>query len=190
MTMATMESLYASLDQAELRNVANCSSLLIEDVRQEARLLCWCIASGQCDFDPAKGSPRQYVMGHLWGMTMRYPVSMRLGGSGPADARSEGAEEFETPWVREMLLASPHAQEPVDPLNALLEREETNEQVRLGSSRKQEVLAQLPMRDRTFAELLLAVPIDKVADLYGLSVRAVRYRQEELFKQLGELGSI
>jgi hypothetical protein len=187
MTMATMESLYASLDQAELRNVANCSSLLIEDVRQEARLLCWCIASGQCDFDPAKGSPRQYVMGHLWGMTMRYPVSMRLGCSGHADARSEGAEEFETPWVREMLISSPHTQEPVDPLNALLEREETIEQVRLGSSRKQEVFAQLTTRDRTLAELLLSVPIDQVAVLYGLSVRAVRYRQEELLKQLNSM---
>lgn len=95
----------------------------------------------------------------------------------PAGAQTKDAEEFETPWVREMLLASP--------LNAPLAREENAEQVRLGSSRKQEVFAQLNTRDRTFAELLLAVPIDKVAALYGLTVRAVRYRQEEVLKQLG-----
>ena len=56
--------------------------------------------------------------------------------------------------------------------------------MRLGSSRKQEVLVQLNSRDRTFAELLLAVPIDQVADLCGLTVRGVRYRQEEVLKQL------
>ncbi|MGA7181580.1 MAG: hypothetical protein WBX11_18630 [Thiobacillaceae bacterium] len=188
MVMETMEALYAGLDQGELRSVAGCCSLSIEDVRQEARLLCWCIASGQCDFDPARGSPRQYVMGHLWGMTLRYPVSMRLGCSNHPAAQTEGAEEFESAWVREKLLASPHTQEPVDPLNALLAREENADQVRLGSSRKQAVFEQLTTRDRTFAELLLAVPIDQVAELYGLSVRAVRYRQEELLKQLYSRG--
>ena len=78
----TMETLYADLDQNDLRNVAGCCSLSIEDVRQEARLLCWSIASGQCDFDPAPGTPRQYVMGRLWGITLRYQVSVRLGCSG------------------------------------------------------------------------------------------------------------
>ena len=60
--------------------------------------------------------------------------------------------------------------------------------MRLGSSRKQEVFVQPNVRDRTFAELLLAVPIDQVAELYGLTIRAVRYRQEESSKQLGDIG--
>ncbi|MGO9443924.1 MAG: hypothetical protein ACLPXB_04010 [Thiobacillaceae bacterium] len=179
-----MEALYADLDQSELKSVAQCCSLSIDDVRQEARLLCWSIASGQCDFDPVRGTPRRYVMGRLWGMTQRYQVSLRLDSLGHDDA----SPSLDTPWVRDRLLASPHAQEPVDPLNALLEREETTEQVRLKSSRKQEVLAQLTTRDRTLAELLLSVPIEQVADLYGLSVRAVRYRHEGLFRQLGEIG--
>ena len=48
------------------------------------------------------------------GMTMRYRVSMRLGRLSQPGAQTKGTEEFETPWVREMLLASPK------PLNALL----------------------------------------------------------------------
>ncbi|MGA7180996.1 MAG: hypothetical protein WBX11_15630 [Thiobacillaceae bacterium] len=187
MALEAMQALYADLDQNELRNVAGCCSLSIEDVRQEARLLCWSIVSDQCDFDPARGTPRQYVMGRLWRMTLRYQVSVRLGCSGCDGKRdSEGAEDMEARWVREMLLTSPHTQEPVDPLNALLAREAVMEQACLGSSKKQQVFARLNMRDRTFAELLLTVPIDQVASLYGLTVRAVRYRQEEILRQLGK----
>lgn len=58
--------LYASLCQDELRNVAVAMRVDIGDVRQEAQLLCWTIASGQSKFDDEKGSPRQYIMGSLW----------------------------------------------------------------------------------------------------------------------------
>jgi hypothetical protein len=187
MSVDDLEALYAGLDQDELRSVAGCCSLSIEDVRQEARLLCWCIVSAQCSYDPLLGSPRQYVMGRLWGMTLRYPVSVRLNGQ-VADAESQ---ETETPWVRERLLASPHVQEPVDPLLALITREEAAESESLSQSRKRQRLDRLNVRDRTFAELLLSAPIDRVAELYGITVRAARYRQEELLKQLdGEGGTL
>jgi hypothetical protein len=174
-----METLYAGLDAGELRSVAACCSLSIEDVRQEAQLLCWCIASGQCDFDPAQGTPRQYIMGRLWGLTLRYQVSLSL-----THSHDEESPEVESPWARELLLSSPHVQEPLDPLTELVAREDEREKEDQIKIRKQKLMAGLNARDRTFAEMLLAAPIDQVAALYGLTVRAARYRQVELLKQL------
>ena len=174
-----MEALYASLDQSELRSVAACCSLSIEDVRQEAQLLCWCIASDQCDFDPALGTPRQYIMGRLWGLTLRYQVSLSL-----THDHGEASQEIESPWARELLLTSPHVQEPLDPLTELVTREDEQEKETQIKIRKQKLMSRLNARDQTFAEMLLATPIDQVAALYGLTVRAARYRQVELLKQL------
>jgi hypothetical protein len=184
MSTDAFDALYAELDQSELRSVAGCCSLSIEDVRQEARLLCWCIVSDQCSYDPRLGSPRQYVMGRLWGMTLRYPVSVRFDSPvGDADGL-----EAETPWLRERLLDSPHVQEPLDPLLALITQEEAADRDSQIQSLKRQRLARLNARDRAFAELLLSVPIDRVAQLYGITVRAARYRQEELLKQLNGEG--
>jgi hypothetical protein len=58
--------LYELLSQPELSSVAKVTKTEIEDVRQDAKLLCWLIATGQSKHDPAKGGVRQYVMGHLW----------------------------------------------------------------------------------------------------------------------------
>ena len=63
--------LYSTLSQQELRNVAARARLSIEDVRQEALLRCWQIASGQSDYQPCLGTVRQYVMAKLWGLAVR-----------------------------------------------------------------------------------------------------------------------
>lgn len=58
--------LYALLSQAELQSVAKTMRCEIADVRQDAMLLCWLIATEQSKFDASKGSVRQYIMGHMW----------------------------------------------------------------------------------------------------------------------------
>ena len=63
--------LYAALSQHELQNVAARARLSIEDVRQEALLRSWQIASGQSDYQPHRGSVRQYIMAKLWGLAAR-----------------------------------------------------------------------------------------------------------------------
>ena len=63
----------------------------------EAANACWQEAGQRYGIDPVL----------LYGMTRRYPVSMRLGCLSQPGAQTKGAEEFETPWIREMLPASP-----------------------------------------------------------------------------------
>lgn len=63
--------LYAALSQHELRNVAARARLSVEDVRQEAWLCCWQIASGRSDYEAGRGSVRQYLMAKLWGLAAR-----------------------------------------------------------------------------------------------------------------------
>lgn len=63
--------LYAALSQPELRNVAARARLSIADVRQEALLCCWQVASGRSDYDVRRGTVRRYVMAKLWGLAAR-----------------------------------------------------------------------------------------------------------------------
>lgn len=67
----TYQELYAVLSQCELRNVASRAHLSLADVRQEALLRCWQIASGRSEYRADCGSVRQYVMGQLWGLAAR-----------------------------------------------------------------------------------------------------------------------
>lgn len=60
--------LYKLLSQKDLSRVARKARVDLEDVRQEAQLLCWSMATGQSSFNASKGTPRQYIMGCLWGL--------------------------------------------------------------------------------------------------------------------------
>lgn len=63
--------LYAALSQPELRSVAARARLTVADVRQEALLWCWQVASDRSDYDARRGTVRQYVMAKLWGLAVR-----------------------------------------------------------------------------------------------------------------------
>jgi hypothetical protein len=65
------QDLYATFSQAELRNVAARARLSVADVRQEALLWCWQVASGRSDYDARRGTVRRYVMAKLWGLAAR-----------------------------------------------------------------------------------------------------------------------
>lgn len=67
-TSYNYSELYKLLTQADLSRVARKARMDVEDVRQEARLLCWSMATGQSTYNDQKGAPKQYIMGCLWGL--------------------------------------------------------------------------------------------------------------------------
>ena len=67
-TSHNYSELYKLLTQADLSRVARKARMDVEDVRQEARLLCWSMATGQSTYNELKGTPKQYIMGCLWGL--------------------------------------------------------------------------------------------------------------------------
>ncbi|MBU3595111.1 hypothetical protein ICN10_01700 [Polynucleobacter sp. 86C-FISCH] len=66
--MKQYSELYKLLTQTDLARVARKARMDIDDVRQEARLLCWSMATGQSTYNEQKGTPKQYIMGCLWGL--------------------------------------------------------------------------------------------------------------------------
>ncbi len=145
----------------------------LEDVRQEALLICLEIAAGESDYDPEQGTYPQYVMGRLWGMTLRW--------QNPVMARGHGGDEKDSDpewFLQELIQRNPHFDgEAADPLEILSRAEEEQERDR----QHREILAGLQGRERGFAALLLdGQPIEAVAALYGMTPRAVRYRITEM----------
>jgi hypothetical protein len=67
-TSGSYSELYKLLTQNDLARVARKARMDVEDVRQEARLLCWSMATGQSTYNEQKGTPKQYIMGCLWGL--------------------------------------------------------------------------------------------------------------------------
>ncbi|MHB8550714.1 MAG: hypothetical protein ACYDB8_07060 [Acidiferrobacterales bacterium] len=186
----TAEELYRTLDPRELVAVVSSCSLGLEDVRQEAWLLCLAVASGQSAYRSTLGSVRQYVMGRLWGLTLRWQVPLRFGqGEDPEDG--EVYAPGDAPWERALVERSPYAADPeaADPLHVLEVREEEEAyRAALALALARWVgTRRLTEGDRTFLELILGgAPIDQIAALYGLTPRAVRYRCERLEQKIRE----
>lgn len=179
----TGAALYQALDQSELVTVAGSCALSIADVRQEAWLLCLRVASGHSDYREALGSVRQYVMGRLWGLTLRWKTLTLLRIEDQMEDE-EGAPA-DVAWEQMLSERSLYAPDPEaqDPLHRLLVREEEQEYAAAcAQTLSQSVAAgRLTRGDRTFVELVLGgAPIDEIAELYGLTPRAVRYRCERL----------
>ncbi len=188
------EEYFRGLDERELAAVAGSCSLSAEDVQQEARLLCCLVAAGRSDHDPAVGSVRRYVMGRLWGLTLRWQAPVRLGGGTESDGE-EPQSPGDAPWEWALLERSPYAPDPssADPVRVLLAREEeqayraTGERV-LSALRR---TARVTEGEGTFLELIVAgTPVEEIAELYGLTPRAVRYRCDRLIEKLRDASSV
>ncbi len=178
---------YAGLDPHELAAVAGSCALSLEDVQQEAWIWCWRIAAGRSDHDPAQGSVRQYVMGRLWGLARRWPVSVRLGGE--EEEGGESRPPGDAPWERALLEMSPFAPDPEasDPITVLMAREQAQSCAVAIQRKLTDWLEakQITEGERTFLELVLAgAPVEEIAMLYGLTPRAVRYRCDRLIERL------
>lgn len=109
--------IYAALSEHELRNVAARARLTLEDIRQEAMLCCWQIASDRSDYDSNRGSVRQYIMAKLWGLAARETELPTVQGGG-MDDNGEGAfiarwtdAEHVSPSVLDILIGEEERQE-------------------------------------------------------------------------------
>ena len=116
--------LYVLLSQHELRNVAARARLSVEDVRQEAWLCCWQIASGRSNYDARRGSVRQYLMAKLWGLATREielpTVSWRAmdDDDGDGTARARTADAHSSPSVLDAIIGREVAEEIDERLEA------------------------------------------------------------------------
>ena len=63
--MITYQELFSGLYQGYLRKLAQRTKMSLEDVEQEARLLCWSVVVGKSTFDPERGSAIAYVISYL-----------------------------------------------------------------------------------------------------------------------------
>ena len=106
-------TIFQSIDQDGLQKVARSARIDIEDVRQQALMICAEIAAGQSTYVSTLGSIDQYIYGKLWGFASRESLF-----------RSENLAEDDAP---ESYCLSTGISEDSDPLLILVTREEERE---------------------------------------------------------------
>ena len=157
--------LYAALSQPELRNVATRARLTVADVRQEALLCCWQVASGRSDYEARRGTVRQYVMAKLWGLAAR---ETELPTVRSAEAYEDDCD------IAHRLVGARYASESV--LEEIIGREERQEADRHLAA------AQRDLRCRYAGLSGISVLMDegisslRIAALIGVTPQAVRQR--------------
>lgn len=167
--MSAMDTIkiFNALDQEGLQKVAKSARTDIEDVQQQALMICAEIAAGKSTFNPALGSIEQYVYSKLWGFAARESLF-----------RSENrADDDDSP---ESYQISRHAAEDADPLTILMHREVERE----AEQKRCEVVAQVRRADPLMAlELCLAAGAagNQTAEAMGRHrATAWRHRREAL----------
>ncbi|MDA8095283.1 MAG: hypothetical protein M0T84_15520 [Betaproteobacteria bacterium] len=106
-------ALYGSLDQEGLLKVARAGKTDLEDVCQQALMICVEIAAGVSTVDPLVGSLDQFVFGRLWGFASR-----------EARFRSDNRGDDDEPDTGRYVARD----EGADPLKILISREEDREE--------------------------------------------------------------
>jgi hypothetical protein len=172
--------LFNNLNKADFKRIERHSSLTLIDIEQEARLICWQIVSGNTQFDSTKGSIQAFIMGKLWGLSYRNPLNNC---SLPVDNQTEEMNvENLIDYIQQRQNESTD-----DPLSQLIEREDNQEleqyqlQFRL---RAQHILND---KDNNFLALSLSLNITELSQLFSITPRAVRYRQQTLIKKITQL---
>lgn len=174
------QELYAGLSQGELRNVAARAHVPIADVRQEALLWCWQVASGRSDYDVRRGSVRQYVMAKLWGLAARageVPVTSWMR---PRDEDADSVHGLRVAETRQATLSV---------LDELIDREES-EQLERGLQVAQQSLRQERAGLSTMSVLMdEGISSVRIALLIGLTPQAVRQHVAREQARIGRSGS-
>jgi len=158
--------IYAELSQHELRNVAARARLSVEDVRQEAWLCCWQIASGRSDYDSRRGSVRQYLMAKLWGFAAReielstVPWSGADEDDGDSPSRARRADAQASPSV----------------LDAIIGREERREENRRLASPPCDAQCRYVGVSSIAVLMDQGISSGRIASLTGVTPQAVRQR--------------
>lgn len=159
------QELYAALSQPELHSVAARARLTVADVRQEALLWCWQVASGRSDYDARRGTVRQYVMAKLWGLAVR---ETELPTVGSAEAYEDDCD------IAHRLVGTRYASESM--LEEIIGREERQEADRRVAA------TQRDSRRRYAGLSSIGVLMDegissvRIAALIGVTPQAVRQR--------------
>lgn len=160
------QELYAALSQPELHNVATRARLPVADVRQEALLWCWQVASGRSDYDVRQGTVRRYVMAKLWGLAARESEL-------PVASWMQGRNEAGDTLYR--MCAAEARQESVSALDELIDREEREE-----ADQRMETAQDLQRRyeglSTTSVLMDLGISSVRIAILIGVTPQAVRQR--------------
>lgn len=107
-------ALFQSLDKEGLARVARSAKTDLEDVHQQALMICAEIAAGQSTFDPILGTLEQFVFARLWGFAERESLF-----------RSDNSTDDEESGDGNGLSAT--FDEDANPLSILLAREEARE---------------------------------------------------------------
>lgn len=157
--------LYNTLSQAELKSVAVRARLTLEDVRQEALLKCWQIAQGASDYDPDRGTVRQYLMAKLWGLAARQ-TEVRTVAWG-------GSER--NPVALPAAICSADSVTP-SVLDALIMSEEGSERTEEGGGTKRVINAKYAGLSSTAILLDQGISSSLIAALTGVTPQAVRQR--------------
>ncbi|KXW56451.1 hypothetical protein LHV13_03290 [Ferrovum sp. PN-J185] len=182
MTNTLWNDLFNSLNKADFKRIERYSSLSLNDIEQEARLICWQIVKGDTLFDPSQGSVQAFIMGKLWGLSYRNPISHC------SLSTDSEVEEINKENIIDYL--QHHQQESVnDPLSQLIEVED-NRQLELYQQHIRLTTQNLLNdKDKNFFSLSLSLSIAELSTLFSITPRAVRYRQETLIKKINHLNN-
>ena len=172
--------LYASLSQLELRNVAARARLSVADVRQEALLWCWQVASGRSDYDVRRGTVRRYVMAKLWGLAARESEL-------PMAPWMEAG--IETDDALHRMRAAEARQATSSILDDLIEREARAEAERRLEKTEREERRQYVGLSTAGVLMEQGISSVRIAVLIGVSPQAVRQRVAREQARIGRRGS-
>ena len=158
--------LYAALSQPELRSVAARARLAVADVRQEALLWCWQVASGRSDYDARRGTVRQYVMAKLWGLVARETELPTVPWAGYED----DCDMAHRPHVADARYAS------MSVLEEIVGREERQESDRQLAAAQRDPQCRYAGLSSTGVLMDQGISSVRIAALIGVTPQAVRQR--------------
>lgn len=108
------QALFTSLLDEQVSMFAGVSTLSMDDVRQSLYLFCLEHAAGLDAFNPLLGTPRNYIMGRMWGMIERWRSMSSLDDILTDDhdqpIRQRMPDALQAPGVEAALIASAQRQ--------------------------------------------------------------------------------
>lgn len=159
--------IYDGLSQPELRNVATRARLSVADVRQEALLWCWQIASGRSDYDVRRGTVRRYVMAKLWGLAARESELPMAGWMGTDEGDDEAVCRLRAIEARQATLSI---------LDDIIDREEREEIERRMDKTQREDRCRYAGLSTVGVLMDQGISSVRIALLIGVTPQAVRQR--------------
>ncbi|HQT81888.1 MAG: hypothetical protein B7Z60_00975 [Ferrovum sp. 37-45-19] len=173
--------LFTSLNPSDFKRIERQCTLSLSDIEQEARLLCWQICGGHTNYDGKIGSFQSYIMGKLWGLARRYPHSYQSNLPHHLDTENHDMNDHLD------YLFQQHHDFTNDPLVQLIAEEDQNASEQRNFQQQKLMQLMLNDKEKNFLSLSLSLSIKELSELYLLTPRAIRYRQQNLIKKINAL---